>query len=52
MARTIKLLEKNGTVLREPYSKELSNGIFELRAKVGGDISRVLNSFSIEVKPY
>lgn len=45
MARTIKLLEDNGTVLREPYSKELRNGIFELRAKVGSDISRVLYFF-------
>lgn len=45
MTRTIKLLEANGTVLREPYSKELRNGIFELRAKVGSDISRVLYFF-------
>lgn len=28
--------------LREPYSKALEDGIFEVRAKVGSDISRVL----------
>ena len=32
-------------MLREPYSKALDNGIFELRAKVGSDISRVLYFF-------
>ena len=30
---TISLLEANGTQLREPYSKSLGDGIFELRAK-------------------
>ena len=29
--RTIDLLEMNGPLLREPYSKPLENGIFELR---------------------
>lgn len=28
--RTIDLLEMNGPLLREPYSKPLENGIFEL----------------------
>lgn len=36
--RTIKLLSENGTGLREPYSKHLVDGIFEVRAKVGSDI--------------
>ena len=31
--RTIDLLEMNGPLLREPYSKPLENGIFELRTK-------------------
>ena len=31
--------------LREPYTKHLGNGIFELRAKQGSDISRVLYFF-------
>lgn len=33
--RTIDLLETNGPLLREPYSKPLENGIFELRTKHG-----------------
>ena len=47
IARTIKLLEENGTRLRMPYSEHLSDGIFELRAKVGSDISRVLYFFYV-----
>ena len=38
--RTIDLLETNGPLLREPYSKLLENGIFELRTKHGSDINR------------
>lgn len=47
MLRTIKLLQMNGNKLREPESKELDDGIMELRAKVGSDISRVLNFFVV-----
>ncbi len=43
--KTIELLENNGTALREPYSKSLGNGIFELRIKQGSDITRVLYFF-------
>lgn len=46
MLRTIKLLQMNGNNLREPESKMLEDGIMELRAKVGSDISRVLYFFS------
>ena len=42
---TIVLLQENGNELREPYSKHLSGGIFELRAKVGTDTTRVLYFF-------
>ena len=35
MLRTISLLADNGPDLREPCSKPLGDGIFELRAKVG-----------------
>ncbi len=45
LTREIKLLECNGTLLREPHSKHLDDGIFELRAKVGSDITRVLYFF-------
>ena len=48
--RTIDLLEMNGPLLREPYSKPLENGIFELRAKQGSDITRVLYFFIIGKK--
>lgn len=47
MLRTILILQKNGYELREPYSKLLDDGIFELRAKIGSDISRVLYFFVI-----
>lgn len=48
--RTIDLLEVNGPLLREPYSKLLENGIFELRTKQGSDISRVFYFFIIDKK--
>lgn len=48
--RTIDLLEMNGPLLREPYSKSLENGIFELRTKQGSDITRVLYFFIIGKK--
>ena len=47
MLRMINLLAVNGNQLREPYSKPLRDGIFELRAKVGSDISRVLYFFVV-----
>ena len=47
MQRVIGLLESFGTELREPYSKHLEEGIFELRAQVGTDISRVLYFFVV-----
>ena len=47
MLRTIQLLEVNGNKLREPYTKFLRDGIFELRAKEGSDITRVLYFYMI-----
>lgn len=41
----INVLEENGNQLREPYSKHLDDGIFEIRGKVGTDIARVLYFF-------
>ena len=43
----IKLLQDNGYQLREPYSKHIDDGIFELRIKIGSNISRVLYFFYI-----
>lgn len=50
MLRTISLLAHNGPDLREPNSKPLGDGIFELRARVGSDISRVLYFFITDRK--
>ena len=47
IVREIELLAVNGTELREPYSKYIGDNIFELRAKVGSDISRVLYFFFV-----
>ena len=41
----ISVLEEKGNYLREPYSKHLEDGIFEIRGKVGTDITRVLYFF-------
>lgn len=48
MVDTISILQDNGYELREPYSKYLSEGIFELRAKFGSDITRVLYFFYVD----
>jgi phage-related protein len=50
MARAISALQEHGNELREPYSKYLDDGIFELRAKAGSDISRVLYFFYVGKK--
>jgi Phage-related protein len=44
------ILQEKGNQLREPYSKHLEDGIFEIRGKVGTDISRVLYFFYYEGK--
>ena len=41
----LNVLQEKGNQLREPYSKYLEYGIFEVRGKVGNDISRVLYFF-------
>ncbi|MCL2062238.1 MAG: type II toxin-antitoxin system RelE/ParE family toxin [Firmicutes bacterium] len=46
--REISLLQEFGNKLREPYSKHLENGIFELRIKFASNISRVLYFFCID----
>ena len=39
------VLEEKGSLLREPYSKYLNDGIFELRCQAGGNHTRVLYFF-------
>lgn len=43
--RVTELLERNGPLVRMPYSEYLRDGIFEIRAKQGSDIVRVLYFF-------
>lgn len=50
MVGLLEILEEKGNVLREPYSKHLEDGIFELRCKVGSNITRVLYFFYYQGK--
>ena len=45
MIGLLEILEEKGNSLREPYSKHLDDGIFEIRCKVGKNITRVLYFF-------
>ncbi len=47
MMRTVDLLEIYGPMLRFPESKELNDGIMELRTSLGTDAIRVLYFFFI-----
>lgn len=44
------ILQERGNMLCEPYSKHLEDGIFELRCKLGNDITRVLYFFYYDRK--
>ena len=46
----LQILQEKGNLLREPYSKHLDNGIFEIRGKVGTNIKRVLYFFYYDNK--
>lgn len=48
--RLLELLELKGNELREPYSKSLSDGIFEICAIQGNNIMRVLYFFVVDKK--
>lgn len=41
----IEILEELGPELREPYSKSLAKGLFELRIKFANDICRIMYFF-------
>lgn len=47
---TLEILEEFGTNLREPYSKHIENGIFELRIKFARDVLRIFYFFYIDEK--
>ena len=48
MVGLMEILEEKGYSLREPYSAPLEDGIFELRAIQGSNISRALFFFYVE----
>ncbi|MCI5621728.1 MAG: type II toxin-antitoxin system RelE/ParE family toxin [Lachnospiraceae bacterium] len=50
MVGLLELLQEKGNQLREPYSKSIDDGIFEIRCKVGNNITRVLYFFYYEGK--
>lgn len=43
----LQILQEKGNSLREPYTKRLDDGIFEIRAKVGSNRSRTLFFFMV-----
>ena len=48
--KNLKLLEIRGNELREPFSKHIEDGIFEIRNKVGNDITGIFYFFVIGQK--
>lgn len=50
VAKEIELLKIRGNDLREPHTKHIEDGIFELRIKQSSDISRILYFFTIGKK--
>ena len=48
--KNLELLEIRGNELREPFSKHIEDGIFEIRNKVGNDITRIFYFFVIGQK--
>jgi len=48
MVGLMEILEEKGRSLREPYPAPLEDGIFELRATQGSNISRALFFFYVE----
>ena len=50
MLLSIRIIKENGPMIRLPYSEELEDGIFELRAKSGTNISRILYFFVVGKK--
>ena len=47
LIRLLTLLELEGNNLREPYSKNIGDGIYEIRAIQGSNITRVLYFFVV-----
>lgn len=47
---SISVLEEFGNKLREPHSKPIGDGLFELRIKFASDISRIFYFFVVDNK--
>jgi len=47
---SIDILAEFGNALREPYSKAMGKGLFELRIKFAGDITRIFYFFVVDNK--
>ena len=47
---SLAILKEFGNMLREPYSKPIGDGIFELRIKFSSDITRIFYFFYVENK--
>lgn len=50
MVGMLQILEEKGNLLREPYSKPLEDGIFEIRCGLGNRMIRVMYFFYYEGK--
>lgn len=50
MVGMLQILEEKGNLLREPYSKHLEDGIFEIRCELGNRMIRVMYFFFYEGK--
>lgn len=48
--RDIQVLANKGNKIREPYSKNIGNGIFELRTIQSGNTTRIFYFFFVEKK--
>ena len=46
--RDIDILAERGNQLREPYSKHLQEGLFELRIQMSGDVARIFYFFFVD----
>ena len=47
---SIDILAEYGNTLREPYSKQIRKGLFELRIKFASDITRIFYFFYVDNK--
>lgn len=47
---SLQVLEEYGNALREPHSKPIGDGLFELRIKFASDITRIFYFFVVDNK--